>query len=614
MLLLSNQRLATPCFLALLLASAGLEGCSDLRSKFGRLSPGSVTRVSFRRDGGGGALWESSTLAGGMMIYAYGEQAGQLRRTILFPGGEDQTAGTTTQLPNGRYYFYAVGATGSGLTGHLLCGSASGGNVVNLLGGSQTVSLSLNAANCYGADFSPSTSYNHATSGFLPARFFSCDSTAADASMEALTGPSTCGSSLKGSLIAQRSFKVYLSSYSTALDAPAAGEMSEGLSSGCIRGSGMPSFANAFSSPGSYYNVVYTHGSSGVIYGGTSANVKYSTDGGATFASGSGASGNINAGGSFGSNAFLGSSLGVYRSTDAGATWSSVFSNGSGFTALAGNSAGTKIFAGDDGGFVAYSGNSGSSFVSVGTPTAGGVSLSQVNALYYDSSTGVLYAGGLDNSFTGSVLQTSDDGTTWSLTQTFAASGTVNVIKMASGRIYVGTNDGMRVSSDGGASWTTYMGSSGTYVYSVAINNGSVYVGTSGATIRWDDEGGASFGLTLTSSNGLSSSVPVGSVAMLNNVLFVAQGGGSSSALAWDKKGDGNPMPYVSTVVLPLGGISGRYPFAVRIQTYSDPACSQALSSREFPRGLSAITAASDGSVLRPDNTNNYSSVFLRGL
>lgn len=123
-------------------------GCGEFRQKFGRNESG-MTQVQFALPSD--ELHASGVLVRGMMIYM--ARTDNQFVTNLKLSSEDEAATASITIPNGVYEMFAVGWNGASpfqVSGGLRCAkrSVEDGTAVTLGGGSTTISLVMNNANC----------------------------------------------------------------------------------------------------------------------------------------------------------------------------------------------------------------------------------------------------------------------------------------------------------------------------------------------------------------------------------------------------------------------------------------------------------------------------------
>jgi len=176
---------------------------------------------------------------------------------------------------------------------------------------------------------------------------------------------------------------------------------------------------------------------------------------------------------------------GVFRSTDNGTNWTAINGtslSGKVISSLAIN--GTDLYAGTEGYGVYKSSNWGTSWASVGT----GPGNSIIKSVYFSGS---LYAGTTQGLYV-------YNGSSWSAINgtspnVLAANTTVRSIIKSGSNLFVGTSDGVYLSTDSGVNWTRKLAKD---INSIITNGTTLYAGTS-------EEG-----VYLTTNNGTSWAAP----------------------------------------------------------------------------------------------------------
>jgi hypothetical protein len=167
---------------------------------------------------------------------------------------------------------------------------------------------------------------------------------------------------------------------------------------------------------------------------------------------------------------------GIQKSINYGTSWT----NSGGFTltnVIDIAELGTNIFAGGirSGGTgsrgVYKSTDLGSSFINISPPNLTGVRSLMVH-------NGVIYAGDAD---VGRLHFSNDSGATWTLRSTFNNSSMTS-LGFLGNTIYAGCGDRIYMSSDSGTTWTN-SGNFNSTPYSIAFNNGYIFVGTASTGI-----------------------------------------------------------------------------------------------------------------------------------
>jgi photosystem II stability/assembly factor-like uncharacterized protein len=170
---------------------------------------------------------------------------------------------------------------------------------------------------------------------------------------------------------------------------------------------------------------------------------------------------------------------GLYRSTDAGATWSTLGPISSWVYSLAVTTAG-NILAGTGGG--------------VFRSTDNGSNWSAANSGLTDTQVFSLVTSNLGQTFAGTasgVFYSTNDGTNWTPRNTGITNTIVNALAITSQAIFAGTNAGVFRSTDNGTNWSSSnSGLTNTTIYSIQQNSiGHLFVGTAGGVFRSTDDG-----------------------------------------------------------------------------------------------------------------------------
>ncbi len=171
---------------------------------------------------------------------------------------------------------------------------------------------------------------------------------------------------------------------------------------------------------------------------------------------------------------------GVYRSTDAGATWAT---SNNGLTNLYVPSlrkVGTTIIAASfDGVFLST--DAGATWSS----SKNGISFALISCVAADSS-GNLYAG----SSGAGVFKSTNGGANWAAVNTGLRNPTLISLNFVAGKLIAGTMDGPDNSTDGGAHWVGPTASpSSYYVFHVMDQGGVLYAGTNGGVYHSTNAG-----------------------------------------------------------------------------------------------------------------------------
>ena len=169
---------------------------------------------------------------------------------------------------------------------------------------------------------------------------------------------------------------------------------------------------------------------------------------------------------------------GVSRSTDNGATWTSVNSGLSSTDVRAIAVSGANLYAGTYLGGVSLSTNNGVSWRDVNS----GLSSPIVVSLLVSGSS--IFAGTY-----GGVFVSTNNGTSWTAVNSGFTDKFVNCFLASGTNLFAGSNGaGVYVSTNNGATWTV-VGPSNAIVYSLALNGTSLFAGTSTGVYRSTDNG-----------------------------------------------------------------------------------------------------------------------------
>jgi ligand-binding sensor domain-containing protein len=250
----------------------------------------------------------------------------------------------------------------------------------------------------------------------------------------------------------------------------------------------------------------------GKVYAGTGSGVYVSSDNGTNWAStASFTSTNVESLAVGNGNILAGTASDIFRSTDNGASWAA---SNTGLTntdvrAFAVN--GSSTFVGTFGNGAFISNNSGLSWIEKST----NLTDKYIRALAYSG--GFLFVGTTN----GRLFTSSNNGNTWIPT---GLNQSVNAIAINGSDIFTGTfGGGVYVSSNNGANWTSVNnGLTNTFVYSININAGGIFVGT-GNGVFLSVNNGASW---VSVSTGLPLNSRINSLAISNGKLFAATDGG----------------------------------------------------------------------------------------
>ncbi|MCP4442025.1 MAG: Ig-like domain-containing protein, partial [Aureispira sp.] len=114
----------------------------------------------------------------------------------------------------------------------------------------------------------------------------------------------------------------------------------------------------------------------------------------------------------------------------------------------------------------------------------------------------------------------------------FAVSNSVNSIYAEGNKVYAGTNGGISISSDGGASWTTITSGQNGFAVSNSVNSiyaegNKVYAGTNGG-ISISSDGGATWTIITSGQNGFANSASVNEVYVDGSITYAGTYNGLS--------------------------------------------------------------------------------------
>ena len=227
------------------------------------------------------------------------------------------------------------------------------------------------------------------------------------------------------------------------------------------------------------------------------------------------------------SHIILGTSRGVYRSTDGGLTWTSLGLQNKSVLAVQVQSNGT-IFAGTDTSFY-KSTNDGGTWQQI---DLGGV-LSSVPSLLIDSS-GTVYAG----TASAGIFQSTDVGVTWTQLGSGVQGKVQWLTKDKVGRFFAGTSHALFRSTNNGQSWEEKAsGISAVTCYGFASTSGAeIYAATHRGILRSSDYG-SSWNLVYSS----SANTPRAIVGKSNGVVFAGMASGmvksTDNGITWNSSG-----------------------------------------------------------------------------
>ncbi len=231
-----------------------------------------------------------------------------------------------------------------------------------------------------------------------------------------------------------------------------------------------------------------------------------------------------------GSNLFAGTFRGVMRSTDEGATWASIDSGMTNTDVLSLAVSGTDLYAGTENGLF-LSTNSGASWTEVDS----GLTDKWVCALATAGAN--LYAG----THRSGVFLSTNGGTSWMPTDSGLTNKWALCLVASGANLFAGTDDGLFLSTDDGTSWTA-AGLTNTRVYSIAaIPNGAdaenVFAGVE------------YFGNVVVVPGGTVSSRSVSSPSLLTGSDSTGVFLSSDNGTTWAGLDSGLINPYVTALV-----------------------------------------------------------------
>jgi hypothetical protein len=566
-------------------------GCGGFFEKFSR-SSGNTTNVHLELNGTPRS--QSTVINGGLMLYALQAAGAGTAKAIHFSSEQLANGAAPLVLPNGHYRFAAVGFTESEMGGEAKCGLSSP-EVLHLQGGNLTVSLSLSNAGCAQEFFSASPQASTPSFGLKPVQLTSCDSTI---DLSSFTASSTC-TAAAGSLSSLQSLRVQLPGYDSSTGVPTSpnADFLPGPTSGCIRGDGAPFALPLFTQANTYPGPIHALTDDILLFGYESAAGLFrSTDGGATVTN---VLSGVNVFAITGDQdrLFAGTQSGLYTSTDGGVNWS--FHTSGDFRSV--TKRGNKVIATPTGGTnnARISVDGGDTF-STYTIHSGNY-VAAILTTFIDEN-GVIYVGGANGSLESRVLYTADDGVTWDVLRQDPSGTRADSFSIHGGAMYIGmASSGLHVSTDSGATWTTYCQTgcvnSGTLpdnkVGDVIVKDGVLYVATgSGIAISLDNRQTWEFFTTDSYS---------GSVWRFGSshgrILFSIYLADGFRAISGP--GSGAPFPGTGTPLVPSGGTSTLHPFVTRLTTYSDPHCQVPQRLYHFPRGLAQSPVPAGTATLR---------------
>ncbi len=254
-----------------------------------------------------------------------------------------------------------------------------------------------------------------------------------------------------------------------------------------------------------------------------------------------------------GTNIFVGSSSGIFLSTDNGLSWIAV---NSGLTtisvwALAIN--GTNIFAGTYSGGVFLSTNNGGNWTAINN----GLTNLNIRSLAISGSN--IFAGTLG----GGVFLSTNNVNNWTAVNTgLPISSNIHSLAISGSNVFAGSNGAVYLSSNNGSSWTSVSsGISGGDIMSLAISGTNIFAGAAG--------GGAIY---LSTNNGTSWSYmssglnypDIYSIVLSGTNIFAGRGGVGSIFLSTNNGGNwttiNNGLP--NTIAIYSLGIIGTNIFA----------------------------------------------------
>lgn len=596
-----------------------LSSCGKFMEKFGRLKESGTTQVTFNQ----GQNRFFTALNGGMMVYIVGQNVAHRQAIYVSSTGTTNSAVT---LANGNYEMYALGFATAGMQGSVHCGAPNnnGSTLVQLSGGSQSVSFSLAKANCSSLAWDPDTT-DTGVSGFKALNFVSCSNTAV---LSGKTPAATCTSTPeKGSAHSLRSVRMSFVTYQTNGGAPSAASSTAAMSA-CVPGTTTQTFASGHTLASSGGEAVFALSDSRIFYSVNGGYSYISTDGGANFTS-IGALPNS----TYFTTKFAGSGTNmmaiasgggtpVYYSTDSGDTWTASTTPGASiYNGIAGN--GSVFLATESSSTLVHKSTDGGDNFDAGTVVG---SISSVASITRDSVTGYYVVGGLTSS-TGSVYVSTNSGASWSGGNISGSSGTIAAIAAYNGVYYAGTGgQGIYISTNGGNTWTQYCSSScansgllpNNQVNDIQVKDGLLYISTESGLVV------SSNLTTLSASTSVTyGATPLGgtnydhvkAAAVANGHIWTTTNYSISNPLRKsDEKGDGAPFaPSLDIYVPALNTLGGVLPWAMKLETFDNPTCSSSAVNTYFLPG--GLTGPENSAVVTLKYLSGYpNTLFFQDL
>ncbi len=589
-----------------------LTGCSKFKEKFGRLSGGSTSvRFGLEKNRGLSAM---AALPGGVMVYAIDATGGAEDHGLAFSSEQLVNSSASLTLPNRPYRFYAFGYTGADLTGEVKCGFGNGGADVNLDGREITIQFNLSVANCAQPGFMADADFHHSTLGVTSLELVSCENSH---DLSAVLDTDNCVSA-RGDMHNVRSMRVFVNTYD-----PQGTDHMSGLSSACIRGSGIQNFVSA-QGDSSFVNStrsVHVVSDGGILFGSSSLGIDYSDDDGTTYTNTPTASAEIRGffesedGTLYAATADAALGGGIYSSSDLGLNWAKladVFTPPAPYP-LPGYSGDYYSITGYEdkilaGGYqsLQFSDDAGLSWTSLDFTGT----FDQITSVVVDPNGAPYYAAGYLSNETR--LYESLDGITWTSLEHLPEAGTSDRVvyrRYDDGTHLLGSVDGLRISTDSGSSWTLFSNTLADWsntsdsVQDAHMFDGTIYVGL-GNGIAFTTDQGATWSSVLNDTN------PVTGMFYHDYKLYVAHPQVNPSMLVSDNRGSGSVITGASMPQVPPGGGGDGF-VDTSVQFYYDANCTIPNRSYEFPFGMAEASYPSYEAELRPSNPGVKMRLFM---
>ena len=218
----------------------------------------------------------------------------------------------------------------------------------------------------------------------------------------------------------------------------------------------------------------------------------------------------------FGNYLFIGkTSSGIYKSTNDASSWSTL--NGLNYSSRTGlfQTDGTNIFC-LNGNTIYKSDLSASSWSLSNSGLPNGSSANAIST--FKISPYIFIAGTINPA---DIYISYNNGSSWNFISEIPNAGLISSVEIVNSLIYVGTNSGLFVSNDGGASWALVHGGlpSSLYVTSMSSNGNKLILTGIGATDVYESiDGGINW---LSAINGLPGFGILGSVSIVGNYAFL---------------------------------------------------------------------------------------------